>query len=119
MGRWFSRLIGRAAGSLFLKMWNRRMERIAIWVEANRNSIEVVKPLEDALSDGENPIQGMVAGSIYNMREAEKALKAANGPVSVSVRAPSIRHATFRFSICFRRVSRRPGHWSGWRRGSV
>ncbi len=50
--------------------------RIALWVEANRGSIEVVKPLEDALIDGEDPIQGMVAGSIQAMREAEKSLKA-------------------------------------------
>ena len=50
--------------------------RIALWVEANRGSIEVVKPLEDALIDGEDPIQGMVAGSIEAMREAERALKA-------------------------------------------
>ncbi len=50
--------------------------RIALWVEANRNAIEVVKPLEGALPDGEDPIQGMVAGSVAKMREAEKALKA-------------------------------------------
>lgn len=50
--------------------------RIALWVEANRQSIEVVKPLELALQDGEDPIQGMAAGSIERMRVAEKALKA-------------------------------------------
>jgi len=49
--------------------------RIAQWVETNRNSIEVVKPLEHALADGEDPIQGMAAGSISQMRKAEKALK--------------------------------------------
>jgi hypothetical protein len=48
--------------------------RIALWVEANRNAIEVVKPLEDALRDGEDPIQGMAAGSLSQMREAEQAL---------------------------------------------
>jgi Cof subfamily protein (haloacid dehalogenase superfamily) len=50
--------------------------RISIWVEANRNAIEVVKPLERALIDGEDPIQGMVAGELSKMRKAEKALKA-------------------------------------------
>jgi len=50
--------------------------RISLWVEANRNAIEVVKPLEDALPDGEDPIQGMVTGTLANMRLAEKALKA-------------------------------------------
>lgn len=51
-------------------------EQIAQWVEANRNDIEVVKPLEDAFSHGEDPIQGMVAGGVEKMREAEAALKA-------------------------------------------
>jgi len=48
--------------------------RISIWMEANRNAIEVVKPLEDAIRDGEDPIQGMVAGSLVQMRMAEDAL---------------------------------------------
>jgi hypothetical protein len=52
--------------------------RIALWVEANRNSIEVVKSLEDALVDGEDPIQGMVAGSLSKMREAEEALNSSS-----------------------------------------
>jgi hydroxymethylpyrimidine pyrophosphatase-like HAD family hydrolase len=50
--------------------------RISLWVEANRNAIEVVSPLEDALPDGQDPIQGMVTGTLANMRLAEKALKA-------------------------------------------
>ncbi|MGA2349791.1 MAG: HAD-IIB family hydrolase [Terracidiphilus sp.] len=50
--------------------------RIALWVEANRNAIEVVKPLEDALVDGDDPIQGMAAGSLSQMRKAEQAVKA-------------------------------------------
>jgi hypothetical protein len=50
--------------------------RIAVWVEANLNAIEVVKPLERALSNGEEPIQGMVAGGVSKMRKAEKVLKA-------------------------------------------
>jgi hypothetical protein len=49
--------------------------RIALWVEANRNAIEVLKPLEQAFNDGEDPIQGMVAGGLNRMREAEQALK--------------------------------------------
>jgi len=50
--------------------------RIALWVESNRKSIEVVKPLELALKDGEDPIQGMVTGYVSRMKEAEQALKA-------------------------------------------
>jgi Cof subfamily protein (haloacid dehalogenase superfamily) len=63
-------------GELVLEDIDQTHGRIAMWVEANRKSIEVVKPLENALMDGVDPIQGMVAGSIHNMREAEKALKA-------------------------------------------
>ena len=63
-------------GELVLEDVEQAHNRIALWVEANRNSIEVVKPIEDSMPDGVDPIQGMVAGSIHNMREAEKTLKA-------------------------------------------
>jgi Cof subfamily protein (haloacid dehalogenase superfamily) len=49
---------------------------IALWAEANRDAIEVVNPLEAAFDSGEDPIQGMVAGSIAQMRKAEAALAA-------------------------------------------
>jgi Cof subfamily protein (haloacid dehalogenase superfamily) len=57
-------------------------ERIALWVEANRNEIEVVKPLEDALKDGDDPIQGLVAGSLSQIRAAEEAVKASEWSAS-------------------------------------
>lgn len=63
-------------GELVLEDLEAAHGRIAIWVESNRNAIEVVKPLESALVDGDDPIQGMGAGTISQMREAEKALKA-------------------------------------------
>jgi hydroxymethylpyrimidine pyrophosphatase-like HAD family hydrolase len=53
-----------------------------LWVEANRNAIEVVKPLEDALVDGEDPIQGMVCGGVSAMRQAEQAIKASEWSAS-------------------------------------
>ncbi|HUB51740.1 MAG TPA: HAD-IIB family hydrolase [Terracidiphilus sp.] len=63
-------------GELVLENLEQAHGRISLWIEANRNAIEVVKPLEDALPDGEDPIQGMVAGSVERMRAAEHALKA-------------------------------------------
>ena len=63
-------------GELVLEDLAQANGRIALWVEANRDAIEVVKPLEDALVDGEDPIQGMAAGGVGQMREAEQALKA-------------------------------------------
>ena len=63
-------------GELVLEDLSQAHGRIALWVEANRNAIEVVKPLELALADGDDPIQGMAAGSVERMRAAEKALKA-------------------------------------------
>ena len=63
-------------GELVLENLEQAHGRIALWVEANRNAIEVVTPLEDALPDGQDPIQGMVTGTLANMRLAEKALKA-------------------------------------------
>ncbi len=49
---------------------------ISTWADANRSSIQVIKPLESAFDSGEDPIQGMVAGSIVKMRAAEAALAA-------------------------------------------
>jgi hypothetical protein len=63
-------------GELVLEDIKEATGRIALWVEANRQAIEEVKPLEDALRDGEDPIQCMVAGSLDQMRKAEEALKA-------------------------------------------
>jgi hydroxymethylpyrimidine pyrophosphatase-like HAD family hydrolase len=67
-------------GELVLEDFDQAHGRIAMWVETNRNAIEVVKPLELALPDnddaGDDPIQGMAAGTIFEMKEAEKALKA-------------------------------------------
>jgi Cof subfamily protein (haloacid dehalogenase superfamily) len=63
-------------GELVLENLEMTHGRISLWVEANRNAIEVVTPLENALPDGEDPIQGMVTGTLANMRLAELELKA-------------------------------------------
>jgi hypothetical protein len=63
-------------GELVLEDLAQAHGRIALWVEANRNAIEVIKPLEDALMDGDDPIQGMAAGSLSLMRAAEQAVRA-------------------------------------------
>jgi hypothetical protein len=63
-------------GELILEDFEQAHQRIALWVEANRDAIEIVKPLEDALTDGNDPIQGMVTGGVDKMKQAEKALKA-------------------------------------------
>jgi Cof subfamily protein (haloacid dehalogenase superfamily) len=48
--------------------------RLAKWVESNRFSIAAVKPIENALGDDVDLIQGMAAGTIAEMREAERRL---------------------------------------------
>ncbi len=63
-------------GELVLEDLEEAKGRVAVWVEANRNAIEVVKPLEDALIDGQDPIQGMAAGAVSQMHKAEEAVKA-------------------------------------------
>ena len=62
-------------GELVLEDVDQVEGRIAVWVETNRNAIEVFKPLETALLDGDDPIQGMVTGPVSRMRDAEKALR--------------------------------------------
>ena len=58
--------------------------RIALWIDANRSSIEVVRPLEDAFPETTDedriPIQGMVAGTVAQMRAAEAAIH--NSPLA-------------------------------------
>jgi Cof subfamily protein (haloacid dehalogenase superfamily) len=51
-------------------------ERISIWIDANLDAIEVVNPLERAFDSGDDPIQGMAAGSLSAMQKAEEAIKA-------------------------------------------
>jgi len=63
-------------GELVVENLSQTHGRIQVWVEANRNAIEEVKSLEDALLDGEEPIQGMAAGTVAQMREAEAVVKA-------------------------------------------
>jgi Cof subfamily protein (haloacid dehalogenase superfamily) len=65
-------------GELVLENMEQTHGRISLWVEANRSAIEVVNPLELALPDGEDPIQGMVTGTLGMMRKAEEALKASD-----------------------------------------
>jgi len=69
-------MVGR--GELILEDFKQAHQRISLWVEANRDAIEIVQPLEDALPDGKDPIQGMVTGGVERMRQAEKALRVSN-----------------------------------------
>ena len=69
-------MVGR--GELILEDFEQAHQRISLWVEANRDAIEIVQPLEDALPDGKDPIQGMVTGGVERMRQAEKALRVSN-----------------------------------------
>jgi Cof subfamily protein (haloacid dehalogenase superfamily) len=62
-------------GELVLEDLEQAHSRIEMWVEANRDAIQVIRPLEDALRDGEDPIQGMVTGNLSAMKQAETALK--------------------------------------------
>lgn len=62
-------------GELVLENLEQAHATIEMWVEANRDAIEVVQPLEMALPDGEDPIQGMVTGTLDKMKLAEQALK--------------------------------------------
>ncbi len=62
-------------GELVLENMQQAHDRISLWVDANRDSIREVRPLEDAFADGDDPIQGMVCGTVDEMRRAEGALK--------------------------------------------
>lgn len=49
-------------------------EQVAKWVDANRPYLQEIQPLELAFADGDEPIQGMMCGSVELVREAEAAL---------------------------------------------
>jgi Cof subfamily protein (haloacid dehalogenase superfamily) len=50
-------------------------QQIAKWVESNRPYLLEVKPLERAFDAGEEPIQGMICGTVDLVRQAEIALE--------------------------------------------
>lgn len=62
-------------GELVLEDLSRAEGRMELWVEANREAIETVSPLEQVLETRGAPIQGMVAGPVGRMREAEQAFE--------------------------------------------
>ena len=59
-------------GELVLESAEALEARVSQWVEANRASILEVRPLERAFDSGEAPVQGMVCGSVEEMRAAEE-----------------------------------------------
>jgi HAD superfamily hydrolase (TIGR01484 family) len=58
-------------GELVVESLEQVHRRIALWVEANREWIREVRPLERAFDGDEAPVQGMVCGTVAAMREAE------------------------------------------------
>lgn len=62
-------------GELVVEDLDRAQGRMQLWLEANRDAIEVVTPLEPIFESRGAPIQGMVAGPAARMREAERAFK--------------------------------------------
>ncbi len=59
---------------LVLESMDRLHDRIALWVEANREHIEQVDPLERVFDRGEPPMQGMICGTVAEMAAAEQHL---------------------------------------------
>jgi Cof subfamily protein (haloacid dehalogenase superfamily) len=62
------------AGALVIENMPQLHARIDRWVEANRPYLLEVRPIERAFDAGEEPIQGMVCGTVAEMVEAEKQL---------------------------------------------
>jgi hydroxymethylpyrimidine pyrophosphatase-like HAD family hydrolase len=61
-------------GALVIESLNQLHARIDRWVEANRPYLLEVEPLERAFDAGEEPIQGMVCGTVVEMIAAERQL---------------------------------------------
>ena len=63
-------------GGLVIESLRQLSARIERWVESNRPNLLEVQPIERAFDTGEEPIQGMICGTVAEMREAEKLLLA-------------------------------------------
>jgi HAD superfamily hydrolase (TIGR01484 family) len=66
------------AGALVIESMQQLHARIDRWVEANRPYLVEVQPIERAFDGGEEPIQGMVCGTVAEMIAAEKQLLASD-----------------------------------------
>jgi Cof subfamily protein (haloacid dehalogenase superfamily) len=62
------------AGTLAIENLQQLHARVARWVEANRPYLVEFQPMERAFDGGEEPIQGMICGTVAEMKEAEKQL---------------------------------------------
>lgn len=63
-------------GEMVLETFEHLHPRMNLWVEANRAAIRLVQPLERAFDKGEAPVQGMVCGTVAEMRRAQQDLEA-------------------------------------------
>lgn len=63
------------AGGLVVENIEEVRRKIDRWVEANRNHLVEINPIEQAFADGEQPIQGMVCGTHAEMLVAEQQLR--------------------------------------------
>lgn len=61
-------------GGLVIESLQQLNARIDRWVESNRPHLLEVQPIERAFDTGEEPIQGMICGTVAEMVEAEKLL---------------------------------------------
>ncbi len=61
-------------GSLVIESLKQLHARIDRWVEANRPYLTEIQPIERAFDGGEEPIQGMLCGTLAEMAAAEKQL---------------------------------------------
>jgi Cof subfamily protein (haloacid dehalogenase superfamily) len=61
-------------GALVIESFKQLHARIDRWVEANRPYLLEVQPIERAFDAGEEPIQGMVCGTVAEMAAAERQL---------------------------------------------
>jgi len=61
-------------GALVIESFKQLHARIDRWVEANRPYLLEVQPIERAFDAGEEPIQGMVCGTVAEMVAAERLL---------------------------------------------
>ena len=61
-------------GGMVIESLQQLHARIDRWVEANKPYLLEVQPIESAFDGGEEPIQGMICGTVAEMKDAERQL---------------------------------------------
>jgi Cof subfamily protein (haloacid dehalogenase superfamily) len=87
----------RGSDALVIEDLKRSDVRLQKWIQANRSHIVEIAPIERAFDSGESPIQGMLCGSVRQMKQAQERLL--DGPLGGQISMHRTEYAARDMSI--------------------